>query len=221
MLPLKSSPWLTLACTPVMRPRLTLRGGMPRGDDQRCVGRVVRIAVDRLAQWTGRRTVLAHLLFATVLFVCNRISIALMAGRHGTEATLLHEDIASSIVAVIHSIPACCLAFDTLVQNGWRPRGELTKPDVTSQNSPQGVLGLVFTNSYLLQDMVYMLRFGLNDMHVLIHHVLSFTFLTSVILSGRGDKAAALCILVGEITNPITNGNLIEFLAHLSHVRNW
>jgi hypothetical protein len=208
----------------LLEPVLRLRGGVPEVAERKngAHGEIAsevafdaggRWLVDRAAAQARSRPMKAHVVLALLFFSLNRLSIAAMT-RFGVQSAQLREDAAASLVAVVHALPAALLAFTTLSRCGWQIFGPISKPELSARNSDHGFLGLVFTNCYFIQDMVYMLRFARDDVQVLVHHVLSFVFLTSAMVVGRGDMAAALCILIGEVTNPITNGYYIAKALH-------
>jgi hypothetical protein len=210
-----------MASPGLAEPTLRLRGGVPEVAERKNAAHHGQIAselasdrlVDRAAAQARSRPMQAHIVLALLLFSLNRLSIAAMT-RLGVQSAQLCEDTAASLVAVVHAFPAALLAFNTLSRRGWQLFGPLSTPNLSAHNSDRGFLGLVFTNCYFIQDMIYMLRFARDDVQVLVHHVLSFVFLTSAMLAGRGDMAAALCILIGEVTNPITNGYYIAKALH-------
>mmetsp|Transcript_39701 Transcript_39701/g.97578 ORF Transcript_39701/g.97578 Transcript_39701/m.97578 type:complete len:271 (+) Transcript_39701:57-869(+) len=118
-----------------------------------------------------------------------------------------------SVVAYLHAIPACIVSSVLLIRNGDWSVTRPTELRVAAPNTSAEAALVVYTLAFMVYDTVFMIV-SLPDVLYILHHLATILYIGSALWIGRGARGIMLCLLWGEITNPLQNTWIIVSALH-------
>uniref|UniRef100_A0A7S4PFM1 TLC domain-containing protein n=2 Tax=Guillardia theta TaxID=55529 RepID=A0A7S4PFM1_GUITH len=112
----------------------------------------------------------------------------------------------SCMVSVVHCSLVSFITYEELSSRDWSFYGTHgARFDLSAPNTPTGTACLLFCSAFMIADQLFMLIWCPEETLFLLHHVATLLYMGSCLYLQAGDLSVALCIFLGEITNPINN----------------
>eukprot|EP00980_Cylindrotheca_fusiformis_P019336 scaffold6638_cov127-Cylindrotheca_fusiformis.AAC.20 len=130
---------------------------------------------------------------------------------------------ASSIPAIVHSSLLCPGLFIAFIAKRYAPTEHISKASAAWQDMVNALLQ--FCTGYMLNDTIFLIyraqqaagsilpHFEFEDILFLGHHAVTSIYMTQTRVYKAGHMSAMMCMLLGELSNPLHNTYLVLELA--------
>jgi hypothetical protein len=142
---------------------------------------------------------------------------------HWPEGATPTKEAAASMVSICHSSLLCLGLIVSFQTQTYRPSQKLVEAPLWWQEFVDALIQ--FCTGYMIYDAIYnviLLRwspgdllptFGPDDYLFLGHHIVTSTYMISTRVIKAGHMSAMMCMLLGELTNPLHNMYMISNVA--------
>jgi hypothetical protein len=139
---------------------------------------------------------------------------------HWPEGATPTKESAASMVSICHSSLLCLGLIVSFQTQTYRPSQKLVEAPLWWQEFVDALIQ--FCTGYMIYDAIFnviLLRwspgdrlptFGLDDYLFLGHHIVTSTYMISTRVIKAGHMSAMMCMLLGELTNPLHNLYMIS-----------
>jgi hypothetical protein len=122
---------------------------------------------------------------------------------------------ASSLPAIVHSSLLCPGLIVALLARKYSPSEHISKASAAWKDLVNGLLQ--FCTGYMLNDTLFLVyraqqaagsivpHFGFGDILFLCHHAMTSIYMTQTRVYQAGHMSAMMCMLIGELSNPLHN----------------
>lgn len=136
---------------------------------------------------------------------------------------LIHTDrAASSVPSIFHSTILCPGLIAAFLSHNYNPSEHISKANKRWQTLVSALLQ--FCTGYMLNDLMFLLYRGMSedswipqlstgDLMFVGHHIVTATYMTQTRVYQAGHMSAMICMLLGELSNPVHNLYLILEIA--------
>lgn len=133
------------------------------------------------------------------------------------------DDAAACMTSIVHSTVLCPCLLAAFWTHKYAPSEPMSKAPQWWQELVDGLLQ--FCTGYMIYDFVFILgnrilesptgipQFTDDDILFLGHHFMTSTYMSQARLYGAGHMSAMMCMLLGELSNPMMNGWFITHKA--------